>query len=308
MIPITVKTEKVVAHHHHRGGRLLLALTVNFLLTAVQVVAGLLAGSLALLADALHNFSDAIALLIALIAQWIARRPADLKRTFGYHRAELLGALINLTTLLLLAAFLIYQAVWRFLSPQPVGGWLMVQVGALAFLVDAVTVLLLWRGARKSLNIRAAFLHNLADALGSLAVIISGVAILRWGWDWIDPLCSILIAGYIALHALFDLRQTLRILMQSAPPSLDLERVVRRLSMVDGVEGLHHVHAWEIDEHCPSFEAHVVIRDPAQWEAIKRELKQRLAEEFGIHHSTLEAELLEERCEAPVCRHDEAHG
>lgn len=298
-------------HHHHQarqGRRLFFALTINVLLTVVQIAAGWLAGSLALLADALHNLSDAAALLIAFIAQRITQRPADLRRTFGYHRAELLGALVNLTTLIVLAAFLVYQAIWRFLEPQPVKGWLVVQVGAIAFLIDALTALLLAGGAHKSLNIRAAFLHNIADALGSLAVIATGIAILKWGIYWVDPLCSLLIAGYIAVHAFGDLRRTIHILMQSAPKGLDLTEVVEKLESVDGVEELHHVHAWEIDEHCPSFEAHVVIREKDRLEAIKRELKCLLAEEFGIYHSTLEFELSEEGCEAPVCRHEEAHG
>lgn len=301
-----------MGHDHHapslRGGRLFFAFTINSFLTAVQVVAGWLAGSLALIADALHNFSDAAALLVALIAHRIAHRPADEIRTFGYYRAELLGALINLTTLLLLALFLSYQAVWRFLEPKPVDGWLVVQVGALAFAVDFFTVLLLWRGARRSLNVRAAFLHNLADALGSVAVILSGVAVLKWGIFWVDPLCSLLIAGYIALHALGDLRRTISILMQSAPEGIDLERLTSRLRSVDGVEELHHLHLWEIDEHCPSLEAHVVISERERQGEIKRELKRLLAEEFGIHHSTLEFEWKGERCEAEVCRHGEAHG
>ncbi len=284
-------------HHHHHGDvhetRLIWALVVNLLLTGVQVAGGILSGSLALVADALHNLSDAGSLAVALVARRIAKRPADQWRTFGYQRAELIGALINLTTLLLIGLYLVYEAVLRFLHPQPVEGWTVVYIGAFALLVDTVTALLTFAGARHSANIRAAFLHNVADALGSVAVIVAGTLVILYGWHLADPVCTVLIAAYVLRHGWVDMKHTIRILMQSTPADIDLAELIHTLEHVEGVCGVHHVHVWEIDEHRRSLEAHVVIDpdDAGRIEAIKKRLKERLAARYHIGHSTLEFEL-----------------
>ena len=284
-------------HHHHHGDvhetRLVWALLVNVLLTVVQVVGGVLSGSLALVADALHNLSDAGSLAVALVARRIARRPADQWRTFGYQRAELIGALINLTTLLLIGLYLIYEALLRFLHPQPIEGWLVVYVGAFALVVDVVTALLTYAGARHSANIRAAFLHNVADALGSVAVIVAGTLVILYGWHLADPICTVLIAAYVLRHGWVEIKHTIRILMQSTPLDIDLAELIHTLESEEGVRGVHHVHVWEIDEHRRSLEAHVVIdpEDASRIEAIKQRLKRQLAERYEVDHSTLEFEL-----------------
>lgn len=179
------------AHHHPEvegsGARLALALVLNVGITVAQIVGGIVSGSLSLLADAVHNASDAASLGIAYAAQRISRRPADQIRTFGYRRAETVGAVINLTTLLAIAVFLIYQAVDRLANPSEVGGMTMMIVGAIAFVEDAVSAWLLYRGARGSLNIRAAFLHMIGDSLATLGVLIGGFLIVRYGAYWIDP-------------------------------------------------------------------------------------------------------------------------
>ncbi|GAB6068662.1 hypothetical protein JCM13664_19820 [Methylothermus subterraneus] len=273
--------------------RLLLALWVNLLLTGVQIGGGIISGSLALVADALHNLSDAGSLGVALIARRIAKRPADALRTFGYQRAELIGALINLTALILIGLYLIYEAAVRYFNPQPIAGWIVVYVGGFALAVDALTAMLTYADAKHSLNIRAAFLHNLADALGSVAVIASGSLILLYGWTLADPICTVLIAAYVLYHGLGEMSQTIRILMQSTPLDIDLAELVHTLEREPGVKGLHHVHVWEIDEHRRSLEGHVVIdlNDAAQIEAIKQRLKRTLARRYDIRHSTLEFEF-----------------
>ncbi|BCX80963.1 cobalt-zinc-cadmium efflux system protein [Methylomarinovum caldicuralii] len=284
-------------HHHHHGDvhetRLIWALLVNVLLTVVQMVGGILSGSLALVADALHNLADAGSLAVALVARWIAKRPADQWRTFGYQRAELIGALINLTTLLLIGLYLIYEALLRFVNPQPIEGWTVVYVGAFALVVDVATALLTYAGSKHSANIRAAFLHNVADALGSVAVIVAGTLVIRYGWHLADPVCTVLIAAYVLRHGWVEMKHTIRILMQSTPADINLAELIHTLESVEGVCGVHHVHVWEIDEHRRSLEAHVVIDpdDASRIEAIKQRLKRRLEERYHIGHSTLEFEL-----------------
>ncbi|MEZ5866873.1 MAG: cation diffusion facilitator family transporter, partial [Geminicoccaceae bacterium] len=176
-------------------GRLALAVLVNVGLTVVQVAGGILSGSLALVADALHNFSDAASLGIAWGAQRIARRPADGSMTFGYARAEVVAALINFTTLIILGLYLAYEAVLRLLDPQPILGWTVIVIAAVALVIDLVTAFLTYAGSRDSMNIRAAFLHNVADALGSVAVIFAGTLVLLFDWTIVDPLVTLAIAA-----------------------------------------------------------------------------------------------------------------
>ncbi len=300
-------------HHHHHGGdigetRLIWALLVNVLLTVVQIVGGIVSGSLALVADALHNLSDAGSLGVALIARRIAKRPADELRTFGYQRAELIGALINLTALILIGLYLIYEAIIRFFNPEPIEGWLVVYVGGFALVVDVVTAMLTYAMSKHSLNIRAAFLHNVADALGSVAVIVAGSLILLFGWTVADLICTLLIAAYVLWHGWSEIKHTIRILMQSTPLDIDLAELVHTLESEEGVKSLHHVHVWDIDEHRRSLEAHVVIDpdDSGKIEAIKQRIKTRLAERYKVHHSTLEFEL-EVPDSAQVCLIEPCH-
>ena len=178
-------------------GRLVLAVALNVLLTVAQIIGGILSGSLALIADALHNFSDAASLGLALFARRIGRRPADKLMTFGYARAEVVAALINLTTLLIIGFYLLVEAINRFADPQPVEGWTVIWVAGIALVIDVVTAVMVYASSKNSLNMKAAFLHNVSDALASVAVIIGGTAILVYDWRLIDPLVTLLIAGYI---------------------------------------------------------------------------------------------------------------
>lgn len=266
---------------------------MNLGLTVAQVAGGVLAGSLALIADAVHNLSDAVSLGIALFARRIGRRPADAAMTFGYRRAEVIAALINLTTLILLGFYLIVEAVARLIEPEPVQGWIVVGVATVALAVDLVTAALTWRMSKTSLNIRAAFLHNLADALGSVAVIVTGALVLLFGWDLADPIATLLIAFYVLWHGAADIGQAIRILMGGAPAGVETDRVAATMAAVAGVVDVHHLHVWAMDEHRASVEAHVVIRaeDAPRLESVKAAVKRALADGFAIHHTTIEIEL-----------------
>lgn len=260
------------------------------MLTVAQFIGGLLSGSLALIADAVHNLSDALSLVIAFGARRIARRPADDDMTFGYGRAEVVAALINLTTLIVIGVLLLYEGAARLFDPPDVQGWIVVILAGVALIVDLATVLLTIRMARTSMNIRAAFLHNLADALGSVAVIVAGTLILLYDWRLVDPIVTILIAAYILWHAGSEMPPVIRLLMLGAPSSAETDAVRDTLAGVPGVKRAYHVHLWQIDEHRISVEAHLAIDDAAQGPAICKTARDRLKDRFGISHSTLEIE------------------
>lgn len=288
-------------HHHHEAGdrKVFWAILVNLALTVAQIVGGVLAGSLSLIADALHNFSDAISLIIAFAARRIARRPPDETMTFGYARAEVVAALINYTTLIVVGLYLVYEAMLRFYEPEPVAGWMIVIIAAVALAIDLVTAALTYTLSKESMNIRAAFLHNVADALGSVAVIVAGTIIILSGWDIVDPIVTILIAGYILWMAFTEIGGTIRLLMLAAPVGTDIRELVAAMEAVDGVEGVHHLHLWQIDENDVALEAHVVTAGAGGHEPVKRALKALLRERFGVSHATLEFESGAARCDGP---------
>lgn len=304
--------------HDHAGAdmtdrRLVAAIVINGLLTVAQIAGGLVAGSLALVADALHNLNDAGSLAVALVARRIARRPADAQRTFGYGRAQVVGALINQTALLLVGIYLIYQAVIHFIEMRPVSGWIVVWVASFALVVDAATALLTWSGSKGDMNVRATFIHHLVDAMASLGTIVAGMLILLFDWRWADPLATLLIAAYALFQAVKMLRGAVHLVMESVPVDVDFDAMVRAMEGVGGVTGIHHVHAWHVDEHRYAMEAHVITDspDPDRNETIKRHVKSVLAESFGITHSTLEFEYehAEEPCrDAPRAQAERAAG
>jgi cobalt-zinc-cadmium efflux system protein len=291
-----------MAHNHTHvddymsDRRLVFSLALNLLLTIVETVAGVLAGSLALVADAVHNLSDCGTFIIALVARRIGRRPSDAHRTFGYQRAEIVGALINLTVLVVTSLYLGYEAIERFFAPQPVDGWIVVAAASVALLVNLGTATLLYAASKFNINVRAAYLHNLSDSLSSLGVILAGVLILWLGITWIDSLVTLLVAGYVLWQCFPDLRRSIHILMDGAPADVDTDELLAELQSVPGVSEVHHLHIWELDEHARALEAHVVVATEYldRWSEIKGELKRRLDERFHIHHSTLEFECPDE--------------
>lgn len=287
-----------MGHSHDHGtehmgdGKLIAAVAVNVLLTAAQVVGGVLSGSLSLIADALHNLSDAASLGIALFARKIGRKPADEHKTFGYKRAEVIAALINLTTLVIVGLYLIYEALWRFAEPEEIEGWTVVIVAGIALVVDIVTAVLTYAMSKNSMNIKAAFLHNVSDALASVGVIIAGTLILLYGWYWVDTLLTLVIAGYVLWQGFTMLPKTIHLLMEGTPEHLSIQDVITAMEATDGVKNVHHVHIWQLDEHHNALEAHVVpcSDDPAENEKVKTSLKTMLSEQFDVGHSTLELE------------------
>ncbi len=289
--------QKNIGHvHSHngsdiKGNRLLFAVVVNVLLTVVQIIGGVISGSLALIADAIHNLSDAGSLLVALIARRIALRPADDTMTFGYRRAEVIGALINFTTLIIVGLYLIYEAVVRLFAPEPIAGWIVVIVAGVALIIDIGTALLTFTLSKESINVRAAFIHNVADALASVGVIIAGTLIILFDWGIVDLIVTIIIASYVLYHGISEIGGAIRILMSGVSVDGNLLETVKAIESIEGVCSVHHLHLWAMDEHQQSLEGHIVINSVSNAETVKAEIKHVLEEQFGITHSTLEMEF-----------------
>ena len=290
--------------HHHREARtdkgLWVAVSINLLLTFVQVVGGVISGSLSLVADALHNLSDAASLGIALFAKAIGRKPADQYKSFGYQRAEIVAALMNLTILLVVSIYLLFEAFWRIAEPREVSGWIIVVVAGGALFIDIATAYITYRMSKDSLNMKAAFLHNLADALGSIGVILAGVLIIIYQLYWVDTLIAFVISGFVFWQAIKLLPKTIHILMEGTPEDLSSIDIKLAMEKIDLVEDVHHIHVWNIDEHRVALEAHVVVSasELRDVELIKASLKEMLPLNFNINHSTLEFEhQSEKKCE-----------
>ncbi|MGS4920010.1 MULTISPECIES: cation diffusion facilitator family transporter [Mameliella] len=272
--------------------RVAIAIWANGLLTVAQVVGGIFSGSLALIADALHNFSDMASLVIAFAARKIARRPADERMTFGYGRVEIVAALINYTTLIVIGFYLIYEGGMRMIDPPEVMGWTVVILGGIALVVDTLTAMLTYSMQKGSVNIRALFLHNLSDALASVAVIVGGTLIILYDMRWVDPAITIGIALYILYLSFTEIGGPIRTLMLGSPPGIDGNDVVRAIQCVDGVVDVHHVHLWQMQEHAAALDCHIVVERERMGETdkIKENVKSVLHERFSIEHSTLEFE------------------
>lgn len=284
-----------MSHHHgdpsEIGERhLWWAVGANMLLTVAQVIGGIVSGSLSLIADALHNFSDAASLLIALVAIRIGRKPPDQFKTFGYKRAETVAALINLTTLIIIGLYLCYEAILRFITPEPIAGWAVVIVAGIALIVDIFTALLTYSQSKNSMNIRAAFLHNLTDAFASVGVIVAGTLILLYGWIWTDAAMTLLIAGYVLYQGLTEIPKAIHLLMEGAPEGISIDDVTDSMEGIEGVNNVHHVHIWQLDEQRNALEAHVVLNKNTNMDNVKATLKSILHDKFEIEHSTLEFE------------------
>ncbi|QKK08511.1 MAG: cation transporter [Planctomycetota bacterium] len=270
--------------------RLGIAVAINLLLTAAQIIGGVLAGSLSLVADALHNFSDAAGLLLALTARRISKRPADEDRTFGYGRASVVGGLINLTSIVVIAGYLLIEAITRAFERPEVDGWIVVIVAGVALAVDVATAVLTYAMSKSSINIKAAFLHNLADALASVVVIITGTLIILFDWYWTDLVATIGISIYIVWMSVPPLKRCIRILMQSTPEDVDVRAVADAIASCEGVEGVFHLHVWMIEEHTRSVEVRVVVDDRriSELAPLRLQIEELLAESFDAAHATIE--------------------
>lgn len=286
-------------HHHHHNiddssiWKLWVSIALNLAITIAEFVGGLLSNSLALLSDAVHNLNDTISLGISLVARKISKRGVNQDKTFGYKRAEIIGAFINLITLVIVALFLLKEGIERFFDPQPIDGFTMFWVAIVGLIGNFVTAALLFKESKDNLNLKSAYIHILSDGLSSVGVIIGGWLILKYEWFIVDTILTIAIGVYILWHSYHMLRETIDILMESKPDDLQLDELKDTMLDLDGVCGVHHIHVWRLNETQVLLECHVVIEkeDVYQMEDIKAAIKQVLHDEFDITHSTLEFEF-----------------
>ena len=269
---------------------LALALVLTASYTVVEVVGGLFAGSLALLADAVHMLSDNVALALALVATWLATRPATPERTYGYKRAEVLAALANGVLLVALAIWIFVEAGMRLRDPGDVlGGW-MLAIALLGIVVNVAAGLVLSPARSHSLNVEAAFRHVFADLLGSVGVAVAAVVILATGWVEADPLVSVLIGVLVLVSTWSILRDSTAILLESTPRGIDADALGQRLASAPGVVEVHDLHVWTITSGFPALSAHVLVSPGEDCHGRRRELERLLRDEFGIEHTTLQVD------------------
>jgi cobalt-zinc-cadmium efflux system protein len=281
--------------HPHPSSRrrlsLVLALTIGFLL--VEVAAGILTGSLALLADAGHMLTDVAGLVLALIATKVAERPPSPRRTFGYHRAEVLAALINAVLLLGVAGYILSEAWVRFRDPHPVPSGVVLLVAAVGMLVNVIGVLLLREGSKASLNLRGAYNEVMADALSSVGVIVGALVIAVTGFYLVDTLVAVAIALFVVPRSWVLLREALHVLLEGAPRDVDMKALRSAMEAVPGVKTVHDLHVWTLTSGVHALSAHAILQEGATHGAVLGELRTRVTAGFPITHVTVQ---LEERC------------
>ncbi|MFF8097358.1 cation diffusion facilitator family transporter [Streptomyces sp. NPDC016675] len=275
-------------------GRLRVALAITLFVMVVQIVGGMLADSLALVADAAHMATDALGLGMALLAVHFASRPPSDRRTFGFARAEILAALANCVLLLGVGGYVLFEAIERFITPADTEGGLTVVFGVIGLVANTVSLTLLMRGQKESLNVRGAFLEVAADALGSVTVIVSALVILATGWQAADPIASLVIGVMIVPRTWRLLRETLDVLLEAAPKGVDIAEVRAHILALDGVEDVHDLHAWTITSGLPVLSAHVVVNGEALsaigHEKMLHELQGCLGDHFDVEHCTFQLE------------------
>lgn len=289
-------------HEHSHGARLrpkdsqgrtlLFTIVLNLIIPVCQIVGGLAAGSMAVVSDAVHNFSDCAGLLLAFGAYKLGKKGPSTVYSFGLGRAEVLAALINTAILVGACLFLLAEAFARLKNPQPVSGLLVVILAGVGLAGNGLSVVLLKKDAADNLNIRGAFLHMLGDLLTSAAVLVNGAVLMLWPVYWLDPLLTVVIVAFIVKSGWGVAREALRIVMEGVPEGMDLVEIQRAMEEVEGVDGVHHLHAWTVGSQGASFSCHVMVSDRPLSETVplSEALKEMLHERFGIDHAALEFE------------------
>ncbi len=273
--------------------RIIIAIALNFVITAVEVAGGVLAGSLALLSDALHNLTDAFALITTLLAIKFSQKRHTLRRTFGYKRAEVLAALLNASILVGISFILFKEAVIRLVSPVEIKGGLMIVVASVGLVANTFSVCLLKRDASESMNIKSSYMHLLADVFSSVSVLAGGVFIYLFRVNWVDSLLTVVIGVYVLKEGYQIITKAVNILMQSAPSGIDLKAIQYDIERLDEVKNIHHVHLWCVTEKDIHFEAHLEVASDmrvSETEKVKEKIEKLLKEKYGITHTTFQFE------------------
>lgn len=283
--------------HEVKSRNLGISILLNLVITIAQIVGGIISGSLALISDALHNFSDVLALVFSLIAHKLSRRKASIDQTFGYKRAELIAAFINAITLVIVALFLVYEASTRLFHPEPIKSGLVIWLAILGIIVNGGSVLLLKKDSEHNLNMKSAYLHLLTDMMASVAVLVGGLLMKFYGWFWVDSVMTLLIAFYL-IYVSYDLiKSATKMLMLFTPDFIDIKELVREVHKIKGVNKLHHIHVWHLNDEELHLEAHLDCSEDikmSEFNELLNKVEVVLFEKFNINHINIQPEFKKE--------------
>lgn len=285
-------SEHIHHHHHHNEVTqksvklLILSFVINMLLSVAEIIGGIISGSVSLIGDALHNTSDAFSILIAVIAFKIGNKKASAKYTYGFKRAEIIGGFVNLILLFISGCYLLAEGIERLINPQQIDGLLIILISVLALIIDALTAKISHHDAHHNSNMKMVFIHNLADAFGSIGVIISGLCIMWFDLYRVDGIVALLIAFYMIFQSVMSFPQIVNILMNAAPDNIDIEQVKNSLLAIKNIKNVHHLHLWCISEHNVAIECHIESDN----NDIIVEATQLLKDKFGITHCNFQVE------------------
>lgn len=283
--------------HQVEGKNLLYSIVLNVVITLAQIVGGIISNSLALISDALHNFSDVLSLVFSLVAHKLSRRKASLDQTFGYKRAELLAAFVNAATLIIVACILVYGAIERLINPHPIESTLVIWLALLGIVVNGFSVLLLKKDADHNLNMKSAYLHLLTDMMASVAVLVGGLLMKFYGWFWVDSVMTILIAIYLIVVGFDLIIKSTKMLMLFTPDDIDIKAIVREVHKIEGVNKLHHIHVWHLNEEELHLEAHLDCSEDikmSEFNDLLFKVEEVLFHQFGINHINIQPEFKKE--------------
>ena len=288
-------------HHSHKHSHndlkernLLISIFLNILITISQVIGGLLSGSLALLSDALHNFSDVLSLVVSFIANKLAKRKASINRTFGYKRAEILAAFINASTLIIVAVLLIIEAVKRFKNPEEIASEIVIWLSFLGILANGISVLLLKKDSESNMNMKSAYLHLLTDMMASVAVLIGGLLMKYYHIFWVDSVLTFAIALYLIWMGYDLLKNATKVLMLFTPDTIPIKQIVKEISAFDSIKNIHHIHVWQLNEDEIHLEAHIDFKDDitlSQFDIILHEIEELVLQKYDINHVNIQPEF-----------------
>lgn len=282
------------SHHEVKGKNLLFSMVLNCLITVAQVVGGIMSGSLALLSDALHNFSDVLTLIFSYIATVLSKKKASLNQTFGYKRAEIIAAFVNAISLIIVALFLIFQAFQRFLNPEPIESNVVIWLSLLGIVVNGLSAVLLKKDADHNLNMKSAYIHLFTDMMASVAVLIGGILMKYYHIYWIDSVLTFAIAVYLIYIGYNLLVESTKILMLFTPSNIEITEIVREVHQISGVNKLHHIHVWYLNEYELHLEAHLDCKQDikmSEFNVMLSKIEAVLFQKFHINHINIQPEF-----------------
>jgi len=282
------------SHPDLKGRNLIISILLNILITVAQVIGGLISGSLSLLSDALHNFSDVMSLIVSYIANILSKREASDRKTFGYKRAEIIAAFVNAATLMIVAVILIKEAVERFFDPQEVASDLVIWLSLLGIVANGFSVLLLKKDADSNMNMKSAYLHLLTDMMASVAVLIGGILMKFYQVYWVDAALTLAIALYLIYMGYDLLKDSTRVLMLFTPNTIQVEQIVEAIQKITSIKNVHHVHIWQLNEDEVHLEAHVDFNEDillSEFDSVLGEIEQVVYHKFGINHVNIQPEF-----------------